>query len=181
LVLAIVSIPAETAGAAGVIGVTEAARSRGAIVLEHPKGRVLRRAVARRVNGVRWVNRSAGRVERLAMLEEPLMNVRTAEERDVNVLRAARADARTRGIFAQLFRRGGTTLAVIEAPNRVVRRLKRLRHTRALLTGKPAADGDGCDYNSRLSLPADGKEVHAREIFTSFDGCLTVTVYEVDP
>ena len=159
-----------------VVVTVNARRSEGAILL-YGKGLNVRRAVARRAK-VRWVNDAPPSVERrLARLEGRLTAATgRAEARDVRALRAARADARRGRVFAQIYRHGGTTLALVEAPARVIRRLRRLPHFATTIGHR---DREGCSYSHSTVLPVWGDSVSSREVFTSRGGCLVAEVYEV--
>lgn len=130
------------------------------------------------------MNKRPAAAKRLAPLERRLTSVGTADAKDVRALRAARKEAARNGIFAQLYRRGGKTIALIEGSNRVVKRLKplakKLDASSAGTTSSLHADGGGCTYFTFLSLSASGTEIGSREVFTSPDGCLFVRVYELE-
>ena len=169
------------AAAQGVVGVTDARHARSAVVLKADRGLALRRAVARHVKGVRWANDSSRALRR--RLETLQARVASAEHRadarDIRSLRSARRDAAANGIFAQLFRRGDATVAVVEAPNRVARRLLKLPHMRAATIGRRSEDGVGCSYSSTASLPPDEQQIGSREVFVAAGGCLVAVVYEL--
>ena len=179
-VCALTFVPAEVLGADTPppgVGVTVDARRSEAAILLYGKGLTVRRAVARHVK-VRWVNDAPPAVERrLSELEGRLTAASgRAKARDVRALRGARADIRRGRVFAQIYRRGGMTLALIEAPARVVRRLRGLPHF-ATAIGHP--EREGCSYSHAKVLPISVHSVASREVFSSRDGCLIAEVYEV--